>query len=398
MNLTLRRISQSESTSGMLLLLVAVIAFISANSGLREVYHGLVHFPISLDIGIYSVSTTLHHIINDGLMVIFFYYVGLEIKKEIRIGQLSDARKSSFAIFAAIGGMIVPALIYSYFNSGTEAEHGWGIPMATDIAFAMGVLALLGKRIPTELKIFLLALAIVDDLGAVIVIALFYTKELLPLYLLISALPLAIIYFRNKKSRISFYPAVALGIVVWFCILKSGVHATIAGVILALFTPLNVTLADGSKHKPLEHWAHTLHPYINLMIMPVFAFFNAGVELGDTTLESILSNHISQGVIFGLLIGKPLGIFLVCYLATKLGIARPPQGVSWGQVLGVGMLAGIGFTMSLFVSGLSFDIPDIELYSKAGIMIASILSGILGFSFLLVMSKITLKQRPLHHN
>lgn len=387
MNPTLKKISKSESVSGMLLLLVALIAFVSANSTLREIYHYLVHLPIAIDLGMYSFTTTLHHAINDGLMVIFFYYVGLEIKKEILIGELSDPRKSSFAIFAAIGGMIVPALIYACFNSGTEAEHGWGIPMATDIAFAVGVLALLGKRIPTELKIFLLALAIVDDLGAVLVIALFYTKDLSPLYLLFTILPLAIIYFRNKKSKISFYPAVALGIIVWFCILKSGIHATIAGVLLAFFTPLTVTLEDGSKHNPLEHWAHTLQPYINLMIMPIFAFFNAGVELGDTTVEAIFAHPIAQGVIWGLFLGKPIGILSVCYLSSKLGIARPPQGVSWKQVLGVGMLAGIGFTMSLFVSGLSFSNPDFELYSKSGIMMASILSGIFGFTFLLLVTK-----------
>lgn len=368
-----KKLFHNDAASGVLLLFVALIALCWANSPFHEAYSAFIHFSIS--------GVSLHHAVNDGLMVLFFYYVGLEIKKQIFKGELSDPKKSSFAIFAAVGGMVFPAAIYAHFNPEPPLAHGWGIPMATDIAFAVGVLALLGNRISNQLKVFLLALAIVDDLGAVLVIALFYTENLYPFYLMIALLPLAVVYFSNNKQPLPRSVLVIIGVLVWYLILKSGIHATIAGVILAFLTPFEIT-KNNRKHTSLDTWIYNLHPYVNFVIMPIFAFFNAGVYLGNVDFSGILHNTVSQGIILGLFLGKPLGIFITCFISTRLKIATLPQGVSWAQIFGIALVAGIGFTMSLFVSNLSFSDPSLQIYSKSGILIGSLLSGVLGYFFL----------------
>ena len=366
-----------EAASGVLLLLSALIALIWANSPWDKVYQEILHYPVGFSLGDEAISFSLHHFVNDGLMAIFFFVVGLEIKKELVVGELSTPKKALFPLFAAIGGMFVPALFYLAFNGeGSPGRMGWGIPMATDIAFAIGVLSLLSKRIPHVLKVFLMALAIVDDLGAVLVIAFFYSQAISSQFLAFTGLAVFIIFCVRKMGFHNNFLYFFLGCCLWFIVLKSGVHATVAGVIMGLMTP-----AGGPAESLIKRW----HPYTIWLIMPVFAFFNAGVHLkSGFSFSEFLYHPVSVGVFLGLLLGKPLGILLFSYLARFFNLSDWPAGFSWVRLTGIGFLAGIGFTMSLFISHLSFfeSHPELSVYSKLGILLASLLAMIAGLLIL----------------
>ncbi|QGG46295.1 Na+/H+ antiporter NhaA [Heliorestis convoluta] len=409
-----------EASGGILLLLCTVLALIWANSPLGESYMTLWQIPLTVGFGEFILQKPLVLWINDGLMAIFFFLVGLEIKREVLHGELKSPRQSAFPIAAAIGGMVVPASIYAALNWGTEGITGWGIPMATDIAFALGVLALLGKRVPLALKVFLAALAIVDDLGAVLVIAIFYTADISWMALGISAGFLAVLALANFIGVRHILVYVVLGIGLWFAFLLSGVHATIGGVLLAMTIPASSKInaeefmnrtrrlikdfenaGNGRKGEinmteqhqvcvqaletncnqvdsPLHRMEHTLHPYVSFFVMPVFALANAGVVFEGGFVES-LTHPVSLGVILGLFFGKQIGVTLFSYIAVKAGWASLPKGVTWTHVYGVSMLSGIGFTMSLFIAGLAFEDHGLLTLSKVGILTASLLSGVIGY-------------------
>ena len=362
---------KTESASGVVLGICAVVAMLLANSPISSSYFDILHAKV--------LGLSIQHWINDGLMTIFFFVIGMEIKKEILVGELSSLRKAALPIAAAIGGMVVPALIYFSFNSKAPNSNGWGIPMATDIAFALGVLTLFGKRVPLSLKIFLLALAIVDDLGAVLVIALFYTKQINILGLGLAAFSFAVILVGRKLGTRSYYYYLALGAVAWFGFLYSGVHATVAGVILGLMTPFKIEYGTSliDSYSPLEELIHKLHPLVSFGIMPIFALANAGISIRGVELGPMVSNPIHLGILFGLLIGKPVGITLFSYLAVRLGLGQLPENLKWKHIIGVAFLGGIGFTMALFISGLALS-PEQEIFSKTGIMLASVIAALLG--------------------
>jgi NhaA family Na+:H+ antiporter len=416
-----------EAAGGIILILTTVFAMIWANSPLHHFYHDMLHLPVKFQMGSFVLDKTLHHWVNDGLMVIFFFVIGLEIKSEMMTGELSSPKKAALPMFAALGGMIAPALVYLAFNISGGEPKGWAIPMATDIAFAIGVISLLGKRVPLSLKIFLLALAIVDDLGAILVIAFFYTAEISTSYLGVAAFGLAFTFFAQKVGVRAIWIYVILGIIVWLGVLLSGIHATIAGVLLGFLTPatslfkpvefsktlesithkikksIQQNAGPGASHNdadadieindhdiyslqelafeavsPLERLVHYLHPWVAFFIMPVFALFNAGVELGGVSFGDLVVSPVAIGIVAGLVIGKPLGIFIFSYLAVKLGFATLPTNTSWGQLIGVGLLAGIGFTMALFICNLALAGSVKEDYAKIAILIASVLASILG--------------------
>ena len=413
------RFIQSQASSGVILLTCTVVALVWANSPYSDVYRDLWHTEFSLQYGGQSLSMDLHHWINDGLMAVFFLLVGLEIKREVVLGELNNAKKAALPIMAAVGGMLVPALIYVAMNAGRPSVDGWAIPMATDIAFSLGVLALLGTRAPLALKVFLAALAIVDDLGAVLVIALFYSNEINVQALQTGGLIfLALIVFNALRVR-NLVPYVVLGFLLWLMFLKSGVHATIAGVLLAMTIPTRVRLdakefydrgmrylnkfRDGAKpdeaeailnedqvsaidaieqsceqvQMPLQRLEHNLHTPVNFVIMPVFALANAGVALGGVGFQS-LAAPVTSGVVLGLFIGKAVGISLFSWIGVKLGIAALPKRVTWSHVVGVAFLGGIGFTMSLFIAGLAFGASELNEGAKLGILLGSAISGVTG--------------------
>ena len=410
------RFFSMQASTGVVLLFFALLALLWANSPWVDLYHKILHYPVGIHLGKFSLSFSLHHWVNDALMVIFFFVVGLEIKRELSIGELSTPKKAALPIFAALGGMLVPALFYLSFNSQGITQIGWGIPMATDIAFAVGILSLMSKRVPFSLKVFLLALAIVDDLGAVLVIAFFYSQEIIGQFLAFSGLVIFIIFCAKKVgiSSIAFY--VFCGVCLWFFILKSGVHSTVAGVILGLMCPsrwimdrqqkldsvkeLAVTIPSYKKtkkmvqlirtlHTPTHRLIENLHPYVTWIIMPIFAFFNAGVEFkSGFSFAEFASHPVSLGILFGLFFGKPIGILLFSFLAIRLNLAVWPFGFNWRRLTGVGFLAGIGFTMALFISHLSFDSqPELEVYSKLSILLASLLAMLVGLSCLFLSGK-----------
>lgn len=377
MTKALKQFLENEAAGGILLLLMAALAFAFCNSSLGDSYTEFINFEV--------FGWTLHHWVNDGLMALFFYVVGLEIKKEVFQGALSDRKKSSLAVSGALGGMIVPALIYYFFNYHDDLDKaGWAIPMATDIAFAVGVLTLLGKRVPSELKIFLLALAIVDDLGAILVIAIFYTKQLSVTYLLLALIPFLLIYLMNKYRPTYRLIYILLGIASWYLVYKSGIHATIAGVVLALLTPFKLK-AGKTTTTPLSHWLYKLHPVVTFSIMPLFAFFNAGLSMQGISFSDLLHSEVSVGTSLGLLLGKPIGIVTFCYLACVLKISKLPESTNWFDMAGVGLIAGIGFTMSLFINDLTFAGTDIEKYAKLGVLVGSLVSAILGYIVLRIL-------------
>ncbi|MBK9294214.1 MAG: Na+/H+ antiporter NhaA [Oligoflexia bacterium] len=362
-----------EASSGIVLLVCTAIAMLLANSPFSQEYFDFLHFNFA--------SLSIHHWVNDALMTIFFFVVGMEIKKEIVAGELSEPKKAALPIFAAVGGMVVPALIYAFFNKQYPQIRGWGIPMATDIAFAIGVLSFFGKKVPLQLKVFLLALAIIDDLGAVLVIAFFYTNKIVGPYLGLAALGLSVMILLKRAGIKSYLTYTIVGVIIWFAVLKSGVHATISGVIIGLLTPLQFQKNKGDPasetYSPLIYLTHKLHPWVSFLIMPLFALSNAGVQLSEINLEMIFANSIFQGVFWGLLLGKPVGIFLASYISVKLSLARLPENSNYAHVWAIGFLGGIGFTMALFISNLALY-PAQELYSKMGILLASFFAAHLG--------------------
>lgn len=382
MKQTMQQLLKHESTSGILLVIAAVMAMITVNSPAQALYDALLNTPVEVRIGALQIAKPLLLWVNDGLMALFFLLVGLEIKREILHGELADPAKAALPVMAAIGGMLMPALIYAAFNQGDGvAMRGWAIPTATDIAFALGVLSLLGKRVPPTLKLFLLTLAIVDDLGAIVIIALFYTAELSVTSLAVAAAALLILLLFNRRGVLSLSPYLLVGLVMWVAVLKSGVHATLAGVLLALFIPLRP--APGENHTLAEGLEHDLHGSVAFMILPLFAFMNTGVALGGLSLDSII-NPVPLGIAAGLFIGKPLGVMLFCWLAIQLRLAKMPHGVGWWELYGVAVLAGIGFTMSLFISSLAFaqGDPHFVVDDRIGILSGSVLSAVYGYGLL----------------
>ena len=406
-----------QTSSGILLLGSAILALICANTSLKPWYSDLLHFPISIGFGNFLLEMSLHHWVNDGLMVIFFFVVGLEIKRELIGGSLSSRREAFLPFIAALGGMVVPALIYIAFNSSQESIVGWGIPMATDIAFAVGVLAFV-LNIPLSLKIFLLALATIDDLGAVLVIASFYSSELSGFWISVSGIVVFLTFCFRQLRIYSYFIYLVLGVILWFAILKSGIHATIAGVILGLMTParpLSSRKSDVeedlkqliSESRPttyqLEKMTHKLrslqspaqmlidrlHGLVSFIIMPIFAFCNSGLSFDSSfSFTDFSVSPVFYGIFLGLFVGKPVGIFLFSWFSVRLKWAQWPAYVRPSHILGVGCLAGIGFTMALFISSLSLSYnPILENYSKASIFLASLLSGIVGFLILFFYGK-----------
>lgn len=377
----LKSFIESDASNGMVLIMAAVAAMILANSAeTAQGYQAFLNEPVQIRFGALDISKNLLLWINDALMALFFLLIGLEVKRELIVGELASRDKAIFPVIAALGGMALPALVFLGFNHGDEiARNGWAIPTATDIAFALGVLALLGSRVPAALKVFLMALAIIDDLGAIIIIALFYTSGLSMLSLGVAAgaiVVLALLNYFNVR-KISVYMLV--GIVLWTAVLKSGVHATLAGVIVGFFIPLE----KREGHSPAEHLAHGLMPWVNWLILPLFAFANAGISLAGITLSDVFSPEPS-GIILGLLIGKPLGITLFCWLAVKLRLAVLPHGTTIRDIMAIGVLCGIGFTMSIFISSLAFDSAHEQLvtFSKLGILTGSVLSAVIGYTLL----------------
>jgi len=374
--------SDSSSAGGMLLIFCVIISLIIANTGIATGFEDF----LNTKIGFTSKSLNLDYPvliwINDGLMAIFFLLVGLEIKREIVEGELSSLKQASLPVLAAIGGVLVPAVIFSLFNNGTPTANGWGIPMATDIAFALGILSLLGNNVPSGLKIFLAALAIVDDLMAILVIAIFYSSELHLNYLAYAGglFALQIIFNRAGIKNIFFY--IIPGIVMWYFIHHSGIHATIAGVLTALTLP---TTEDDTESS-LEKLEHALHKPVNFLIMPIFAIANTNITFEAGMTEGLISN-LGLGIVLGLFLGKPIGIFAMSWLSVKLKIAQLPEETTWTHVLGLGILGGIGFTMSIFIALLSFNDPALQAEAKFAILIASIIAGITGFTLLKTYNK-----------
>jgi len=369
-----------DAAGGVLLMLAAVIALAFDNSPLNWLYDAILETPVVVQIGALNIDKPLLLWINDGLMVVFFFLVGLEIKRELLEGRLSSWNQAALPAVAALGGMLAPALIYAAFNyEDPVALSGWAIPAATDIAFALGALALIGSRVPISLKVFLLALAILDDLGAIIIIAVFYTADLSLASLAIAAICTAILIGLNMFGVRRVSPYIIVGLIMWVCVLKSGVHATLAGVVIALTIPLRVPEAAGGS--PLHRLEETLHPWVAFFVMPVFAFANAGVALTGLSLADLLA-PIPLGIALGLFVGKQVGVFGFAWVATKLGICRLPDGVGWMHVYGAALLAGIGFTMSLFIGTLAFADPEHAAAVRLGVLSGSTLSGLAGYAVL----------------
>ena len=373
-----------ESSAGILLLLSAVLAIIFANTGLEPYYQLLLSTPVEVRVGALEIAKPLLLWINDGLMAVFFFLVGLELKRELLEGELSNKANIILPAVGAIGGMLAPALIYLYFNQGDAvAVKGWAIPAATDIAFALGVLALLGSRVPISIKLFLTSLAIFDDIGAIVIIAFFYTAKISSTALIIVALCIPLLYMLNRTNVITNSPYIFVGIIMWVAMLKSGVHATLTGVILAMFIPLNIK--DNDKVSPLKVLEHDLHALVAFVVLPLFAFANAGINLRGMSSDQLF-HSVPLGIALGLFLGKQIGIFVICYLTIKLKFASLPQVMSWGSLYGTATLCGIGFTMSLFVGSLAFEETDINLLfdERLGIMMGSIMSGLVGYTILLM--------------
>lgn len=367
---------QGETLGGFMLMAAAALAMLLVNLGGATLYDALWSLPVTISVGTFAIDKPLLLWVNDGLMAVFFFLIGLEVKREILDGQLSSWSQASLPIFAAIGGMAIPAMVFVIINNAEPANLvGWAIPAATDIAFALGILALLGRHAPSELKVLLLAVAIIDDIGAILVIAIFYTAQLSQFALAGAAFFMALLIAANRAGITRTAVYVLLGAVMWVFVLKSGVHATLAGVVTALFVPLRT--AD-QRVSPLVALEHSLHPYVAFLILPVFAFANAGVVLAGLGLDD-LAEPLPLGTAAGLFVGKQVGVFGAIALAVAIGAARRPDGVSWLQLYGVACLTGIGFTMSLFIGSLAF--PTIEELDevKIGVLVGSLASGLLGY-------------------
>ncbi len=377
---TIREFLRLEAAAGIVLVLSAVLALVMANTFLAPFYRVFLDVPVVVQVGALVLAKPLLLWVNDGLMAIFFFLVGLEIKREVLQGELSSWSQASLPGFAAIGGMAAPALIFVLINLGDpQTLRGWAIPAATDIAFALGVLALLGSRVPAALKIFLLALAIMDDLGAIVIIAVFYTADMSLISLGLAALGIVILACFNIFGVMRLGAYLLVGLAVWVCVLKSGVHATLAGVAVAFFIPLRAKTEDGES--PLEHLEHALHPWVAFAILPFFAFANAGVSLEGLTFASLLA-PVPLGIAAGLFIGKQIGVFGLSYGAVRLGLAKLPQGVSWLQIYGLSFLTGIGFTMSLFIGTLAYDDLEHATGVRLGVLLGSLVSGVGGYLLL----------------
>ncbi len=413
-----------QTTSGMLLMATAILALILANSFLAPAYLHMLHAPTGIHIGTWGIEMSLHHWVNDGLMTLFFFVVGMELKREILVGELADLRQAALPIIAAIGGMLVPALIYLAFNQSGDAARGWGIPMATDIAFAVGALVLLARRVPKSLITFLVALAIVDDLGAVLVIAVFYTQQLSLQWLAIAGGLVIILVLLNLMGVRRILPYFGVGLLLWYAVLQSGVHATLAGILCAFAVPAlgrydpaqfsvrikellsrydasiqagsNImtneslhgvvqTLESGVRgvQTPLQRLEHSWHLPVAFLVIPIFALFNAGIPLTFGDMGATLSHPVMLGVMLGLVLGKFLGITGACWLALRLGVGQLPTGTRFSQIAAVSVLGGIGFTMSIFIAELGFaDQEDYLLMAKTGVLAASLFAGLLGYLWL----------------
>ena len=419
LHLPVQEFIRTEGVGSAVLLVAAVTALVLANSPLGHAFHDLWETKVTLDLAVVAISKSLHHWVNDGLMALFFFVVGLEIKRELTHGHLSDRKMATLPAVAALGGMVGPALIYLAVNAGDEGARGWGIPMATDIAFALGVLGLLGRSIPAQLRIFLLALAIVDDLGAILVIALFYTEQIAPGALGAGALILGFILLLRVVGVRTSAAYVIPGFLFWAAILESGVHATLAGVVLGLLTPSSHYYDHGtalergrplldrleeavSRHdhdeieatlgrmeelvvgteSPLERLERKVHPWTAFIVLPLFALVNAGVVVTPETLTAALRSPVAVGIAAGLVVGKLGGIVLASWLAVRLGAAVLPDGVGWGHIAGVSLLGGIGFTVSLFITELAFTDPEMIAAAKLSILVTSVAAGAIGFAVL----------------
>ncbi|GHZ92389.1 sodium:proton antiporter [Vibrio cholerae] len=369
----IRDFFKMESAGGILLVIAAAIAMVIANSAMGEGYKAFLHT--------YVFGMSVSHWINDGLMAVFFLLIGLEVKRELLEGALKSRETAIFPAIAAVGGMLAPALIYVAFNFNDPAAiQGWAIPAATDIAFALGIMALLGKRVPVSLKVFLLALAIIDDLGVVVIIALFYSSDLSTIALTIGFIMTGVLFMLNAKhvTKLSIY--LVAGLILWIAVLKSGVHATLAGVVIGFAIPLK---GNKGEHSPLKHLEHALHPYVAFAILPVFAFANAGISLQGVSLAG-LTSMLPLGVALGLFLGKPLGIFSFSWAAVKLGVAKLPEGINFKHIFAVSVLCGIGFTMSIFISSLAFGQANeaYDTYARLGILMGSTTAALIGYSLL----------------
>ncbi|MDN3718114.1 Na+/H+ antiporter NhaA [Vibrio breoganii] len=376
MSQMLKDFFKMESAGGIILVIAAALAMIVANTPLNEAYQGALHS--------YVLGMSVEHWVNDGLMALFFLLIGLEVKRELLEGALKSRETAIFPAIAAVGGMVAPALVYVLFNMGNaDALAGWAIPAATDIAFALGIMALLGKRVPVSLKVFLLALAIIDDLGVVVIIALFYSSDLSTSALAVGFAMTALLFFMNHKKVTPLKWYLLVGAILWFAVLKSGVHATLAGVVIGFAIPLK---GKKGEHSPLKHLEHALHPWSSFMILPIFAFANAGVSLEGISF-STLGSALPMGIALGLLIGKPLGIFSFSWLAVKAGIAKLPAGIDFRHIFAVSVLCGIGFTMSMFIASLAFTgaNADFNTHARLGILMGSTLAAVIGY-FLLSVS------------
>ena len=386
--MAIRRIKaffEFEAAGGIVLALAAIAAMIIANSPLNVWYEGFIHAPVAIQIGEFAIAKDAHHWINDGLMAIFFFLVGLELKREVLIGELSNVKQIILPAGAALGGMIMPAIVYLLFNyNEPEFWKGWAIPAATDIAFALGILSLLGNRVPNSLKVFLVSIAIFDDIGAILIIALFYTSDLSLESLAVAGLCLPFLYLLNRRNVTSITPYLLIGVIMWIAVLKSGIHATLAGVVLALFIPM-FDRTD-PEHSPLEELEHDLHNTVAFGILPLFAFANSGISLKGAGFAELF-HSVPLGIAAGLFIGKQLGVMIMCWLIFKLGISTMPRGMNYKQIYGAALLCGVGFTMSLFIGGLAFAGETALFDERLGIIMGSIVSGIAGY----LMLKATLK-------
>jgi NhaA family Na+:H+ antiporter len=401
-----RTFLSTEAAGGIVLLVAAIAALVWANSPFSDSYEAFWQTEVRLSIGGFEIAEDLRHWVNDALMALFFFVVGLEIKRELVTGELNDARKASLPAIAALGGMVGPALLYAAFNAGGPGADGWGIPMATDIAFAVGVLALLSHRVPSGLKVFLLSLAIVDDIGAILVIAIFYSSGLQMAWLVAAAVLLAVIVFL-RRVRVFWVPVyVVLGTGVWLAMFESGVHATIAGVVLGLLTPArstdpggftdvldragrlssepdaqslrDITIQGNEVVSVAERLGHLLHPWTSYVVVPVFALANAGVAVGGGILRDAFSSRVALGIVAGLVFGKIVGISAASWLAVRLRLGSLPDGVAWSHLVGASAVAGIGFTVSLFITALAFDDPALVAPAKLAILVASVIAGTVG--------------------
>jgi len=371
-----------ESSGGILLMFAALLAVIFANTSLIIYYDLLLSTPVEIRVGNLEIAKPLLLWINDGLMAVFFFLVGLELKRELIEGELADKRNIILPGVGAIGGMLVPAIIYLYFNYDDPiARNGWAIPAATDIAFALGVLSLLGSRVPVSIKIFLTSLAIFDDIGAILIIAMFYTSNISFTALMVVLACIIVLFVLNKRNIISKSPYILIGLIMWVAALKSGVHATLAGVVLAMFIPMRS--ASQPDISPLKEMEHDLHSVVAFFVLPVFAFANAGVNFSGIGVDEIF-HSVPIGIALGLILGKQIGIFGLCWLFIKLKIANLPKGMNWTSLYGTSALCGIGFTMSLFIGSLAFEESGVNLLfdERLGIIFGSLISGIVGYAIL----------------